>query len=108
MNEMDIYKRELDELLSAAPAHKFDEATIKDVFRTETGPVPGVYLLQTTEYHDQHSRVSGSKDDLKAHLLDYLHGKTVTAATAPIQFFRFVRSCDLRARMARYGLDHLV
>jgi hypothetical protein len=107
MNGLEIYEKELANLLSAAELREFTEDAIEDAFHADTGPVAGIAHLQTTKQPS--SRTEDRSDDLKALLLGYLHGEASRSGTqAPFQFFRFVRNSDLKRRMAPYGLDGLV
>lgn len=101
MNELEIYEKERDALLTAAELCEFTKTDIEDAFRSDAGAVPGIAYMQATEQLDGYMEVPS--DDLKACLLDHLE-----ARDGSIRFFRFVRNSDLKLRMALHGLDHLV
>ena len=101
-----IFQRELDDALSVAAQHEFDEATIEQVFGSN--PVAGNFVLQTTKWYGRGSQASGSDHDLKKHLLDYMHRRIPTGGIAPVLYFRFVPTDEMKKRMVPYGLDHLL
>ena len=108
MNDLELYKKERDALLTAAELREFTRTDIEDAFRGDAEAVPGIAYMQTTERLEGSHKVVSS-DDLKACLIDHLDGEAARSNTlGPIQFFRFVRNSDLKRRMAPHGLDHLV
>ena len=100
------YNRELEAALASAPQYEFSEPSIELVFGDEV--VAGCFVLQTTRRYGRGSQVSGSDDDLKQHLLDYLHRRVPGPAVGPMLYFRFVTKEAMKKRMVRHGLDHLL
>ena len=102
-----LINKTIEDLLDATTQHRFDEATVEQVFEPYAGePVIGHFRLLTAN-DPRRGRITsgGMVPDVKQTLLRYLRHDVKRPATGPITCFQFIPEYEVTQALARHGLS---